>query len=443
MALKLSEEQRAKLEEIKAQNDKSKEKIDDAIGTVEEEVPEGDYQGKTLAELNEQNESLEATNATLMSFLGQPDTSQATAEELQPDDGLTHKFRSMGDFLVQLATEGPNREDETPVMKTWRATVKATQTVGDAQAGGTLVPTEYVTEVMERQRETNPILSRATIIPMATGKVSIPFIDGFDESKGKVMGNGQFYWEGEGEAYTETNAEFGTTELNLRKCTGAVRVSWELLKYSAVSIEGIIQKMFTQGVGVAITRGMIRGTGAKQPKGILKDGGHKIEVAKATNQVADTYIYDNILDQVAQQYSPGGDIGTGSFLANKTVLPQLGKLSISVGTGGSGIFLVNQSIQGRPTFALLGLAVDFNGQMPIVGDAGDITLCDWPNGYLVGQPAGGAGVETAESMHLYFNYGDMAFRAIFPMDGAPWWPEEFKPAYGDSQAPFVTIAARA
>jgi len=442
MALKLSKEQKEQLLKIVGTSEKAIPKIDEAIETVETEVPEGDYQAETVKKLEAEKAELEGTVTSLMKYLEQPEKPPIEVGEPQPDGVLEHDFRSMGDFMLKLATEGPNREATAPELIRWRETLKANQAAGDPATGGTLIPTEYVAQIMERARQENPIMANATIIPMETGKAAIPFIDGFDESQGKTMGNGQFYWEGESEQFTETNALFGTTELNLRKLAAQVRVTWELKKFSAISIEPILARMFDQGLNTALSRGFIRGTGVKQPKGILQSGGHKIDTPKAQGQIANTYVYDNILDQVARHYSATGDIGDGSFIANKTVLPQLGKLSVVVGAGGSGIFLVNNQIQGKPVFSLLGLPVKFNGQMPIVGDVGDVTLADWRGGYLVGEPVGGGGLETEQSIHLYFDYGDTAFRAITAMDGQPWWPSEFKPAFGDSQAPFVTVAAR-
>jgi HK97 family phage major capsid protein len=449
----LTQEERELLEKIKAKNTlrlaevttTSKagiEQIADAVEVVEAEVSDGDYKGETLETLKAKSAELESAVELLMKNMAMPDKAPLLDGEPQPEGVLEHDFKSMDDFMVKLALEGPNREATSPELKRWRETCKASQSAGDPATGGTLIPTEYIERIMERARVDNPIMANATIIPMATGKAVIPFINGFDESQGKTAGNGQFYWEGESEVFTEVNALFGSTELNLRKLAASVRVTWELLKYSAISIEPILARMFDQSLSTALSRGFIRGTGVKMPKGILQDGGHKLEIPKAAEQVKDTYIYDNILDQVARHYSADGDIGNGFFMANKTTLPQLGKLSVVVGTGGSGIFLVNQQIQGKPVFQLLGLPLKFNGQMPIAGDAGDVTLADWPGGYLIGEPSGGAGLETEQSIHLYFNYGDTSFRAITAMDGAPWWPSEFKPAFGASQAPFVTIAAR-
>lgn len=441
---KIKDKNKAKLAEIVETSEKGIAVIKDAVETVEDEVPEGDYKGETLETLIAKNDELETTVTTLLKVLDKPEESPILEDRLEDGkkDRLPHKFNSLNDFMVKLALEGEHRQSTSPELKEWREVSKASQSAGDPATGGALIPTEYVEQIMERARTENPIMANATIIPMETAKVAIPFIDGFDESQGKTFGNGQFFWEGESEIFTETNAVFGTTELNLRKIAASVRVTWEMIKHSAISIEPILGRMFEQSLSTALSRGFIRGTGVKMPKGILADGAHRISIPKATNQVVNTFIYDNILDMVARLYSSGGDIGDGAFIANKTTLPELGKLSVVVGTGGSGIFLANQQIQGKPTFALLGLPVNFDGQMPIVGDEGDITLANWRDGYLVGEPAGGAGMETEQSIHLYFNYGDTSFRAITAIDGAPWWPSEYTPAYGDTQALFVSVNAR-
>jgi len=447
--LNLTKEERALMNKIKqraglvAISDAKKvqeEQLKAQAEVLKADAPEGDKKSEEIAKRDAAIVTLQEEQKTLLKFLEKPDGLNIDIRETEEKPIRKNPFKSLGHMAADLMTEGLEKV-ESEELKIWRSEVKATQTVGAPETGGTLVPTEYVATALDRQRAINPVLSRATIIPMAYDKVVIPFLNGFDESQGKVFGNGQFYWEGEEEAFTESNFETGAVELNLKQAIGAVKVSRNLLKFSAVSIESLIQRVFDQGMSTAITKAAIRGTGAKQPKGVLTSGDHKVTVPKATNQIVNTFILDNVADMVARLYSGDDDIGAGSWFSNRTVLPQLIKLSLAVGTGGSGVFLTNQDVKGKPTYSLLGIPLSWSSQMSIVGDVGDICLFDWSQ-YLVGQPAGRPGAETETSIHLYFNTAHTSFRIIFDMDGQPWWPENFKPARGDTQAPFIELAAR-
>ncbi len=53
------------------------------------------------------------------------------------------------------------------------------------------------------------------------------------------------------------------------------------------------------------------------------------------------------------------------------------------------------------------------------------------------------GMETATSMHLYFDADAAAFRTIFRMDGQPKIAAPISPAKGANKlSPFVQLAAR-
>ncbi len=114
-------------------------------------------------------------------------------------------------------------------------------------------------------------------------------------------------------------------------------------------------------------------------------------------------------------------------------------MSVSVGTGGSAIFV--NSAQEAPDFRLMGLPLRFSSQMSAIGDSGDAMLNDWRQ-YLIGQPTGQANAELTQSIHLKFDYDQTAYKFVFYMDGQPWWKEAFIPLYGDTQSPFVKLEAR-
>jgi len=190
---------------------------------------------------------------------------------------------------------------------------------------------------------------------------------------------------------------------------------------------------------LAMNKAVLRGTGAGQPLGVI---GHQatIEVPKEDGQPNQSLIYDNVLEMMAVLYSADDGLGSGIWYANKNLFPQMGKLSLAVGAGGSGVFLTNSQIQMSPGMAFLGLTLRLSRYMSSKGDAGDIGLFDWTQ-YLIGQPTGEQ-VETAQSIHLRFDYNEMTFRFNTELGGMPWWPEKYTPLYGDQQSPFVTLAER-
>jgi len=421
---------------------------------IEDQAPEGDAKADALKDNADRIASLEETVKELTEQLTKPDYSSIDAEvdpdaveELIDESGQPkHSFKSMGDFTSQIYTQGPNGAKASDEMKRWQGEsaeyIKATQTVGAAETGGTLVPIEYASAALERARTESYIYANAVKIPMGTQTIDMPYIESFNERDGRVDGNVEWLWKGEEAQLTARNFESGVVSLRLNKCTGFCKVTDELLKFSPQSIETLVSNSFNRGLIRAINRSCLRGTGAGQPRGVI-GAPCTIDVPKATGQVADTFVYRNVLDMTARLYADDDNgIGEGAWFANKTVLPQVGLLNVAVGTGGYGIFLANNSIQGKPEMSLLGIPLKWSSLCGKVGDSGDIGLYNWAK-YLIGHPAGGEGMEVASSIHFYFDYASTAYRFIFYMDGQPWWPTEFVPEYGDSQSPFLTLADRA
>jgi len=413
---------------------------------------------KTAREAND-TEALAGISKTQEEFAAALEEMKATIPEKripsqeEIEDNAEHnplhkgKFKSLNHFLTDMVKEAGN--NLTAEMADWRQVVadsgkkgmgniKATQTVGSMEAGGALMPEGFSTEVYERLIVESPIMRQAQIIPMQELILNIPYIAGFDESQGFYFGNVKWYWTGEGATKTSTNFETGTVTLQLNELTGMVTATDLLLKHSPTSVKAIIDRAFSRGMAQAITRACIRGTGAGMPQGVF-NAVCEIERAKETGQAADVITTRNLYDMLARLYSPDGRVGEGTWYANKTTMPTLGELTIGVGTGGTALFL--DRIQDPAVWRLLGMEIEFNTMMSAVGDNGDIGLFDWSQ-YMIGQ-WGSGGVEEDMSIHLYFDTNKTAFRFVTLFDGRCWWPETFKPEYGDPQSPFVTLAERA
>lgn len=355
-------------------------------------------------------------------------------------------FKNFIHFAHDVFKAGAGGRGETEALTTWRGKSEViekevgspSQSAGDAEAGGYLIPTEFSTMLMERAVERSDIMQRAMIIPMATNKLDIPYLDGFNEATGKVAGNIEFLWKGEKAAYAAKDFVLGLIELNLRKCTGLAYMTDEILKFSPISAEPILIRAFDHGLNKALTKAFIRGTGAGQPLGVL-NAPATVEVAKEPEQAADTFVYENMLKMFARNYDAEGMNEDAIWQANKAIVPQLGLMNIGVGTGGTALFVVNA--QDKPKFTLFGSPLVFNSNFSALGDSGDIMYNDWSQ-YLIGQPTGQNSYEMQQSIHLKFDYDQTCYKFTFYIDGKPWWAKPFQPEYGDALSPFVKLEAR-
>ena len=98
------------------------------------------------------------------------------------------------------------------------------------------------------------------------------------------------------------------------------------------------------------------------------------------------------------------------------------------------------ALQGSPYGSLLGRPVMVSQHAEAFSSAGDVQLHDLSY-YRTITKAGG--IETATSMHLFFDAGATAFRVTFRMDGAPKLKAAISQSKGaNTLSPFVRLGAR-
>ena len=200
--------------------------------------------------------------------------------------------------------------------------------------------------------------------------------------------------------------------------------------------------MDKQAVAIAddLVECIMFGTGVGKPLGAFVGTSPCVQVAKETGQTADTIVAENIINMNSVIYT--GSRGKGNWYYNGEALPQLETMAIAVGTGGIPAYwpaggLASDSparIKGRPAYE--------TDHCSALGDAGDIVFADWSQ-YLL---ATKGSVNTAMSIHLRFDYDEVAFRSTFRVDGRPSWDSNLKPRKGDTDrrvSPFVKLAERA
>ena len=103
------------------------------------------------------------------------------------------------------------------------------------------------------------------------------------------------------------------------------------------------------------------------------------------------------------------------WLINQDVEPQLFTMTIGVGTGGIATYMPPGGLSGKPFATLLGRPVLPVEWCPTLGTVGDIVLADLSQYVTISK----GGVDSAQSMHLRFDFDEQAFRFIFRVDGQP------------------------
>lgn len=157
--------------------------------------------------------------------------------------------------------------------------------------------------------------------------------------------------------------------------------------------------------------------------GILNSNNPSIVTQDAeSGQGASTIIYDNIVKMYSRMYTAGH--ANAIWIANIDTFPQLALMNLAVGTGGAAVWLPAGGASGKPYNTLLGHELIFSEKAKSLGTAGDIAFVDLTQ-YYIAQKAGG--VKFDSSMHIRFDYDEMAFRFVMRYDGQPTWKSKLTP----------------
>ena len=120
--------------------------------------------------------------------------------------------------------------------------------------GGYLVPEEFERQIVTTLDEANVIRSLAKVITTGSER-KIPVAATHSVAQ----------WTAENGAYQESNPTFGQKQIDAYKLTDLIRVSQELLQYSAFDLESYIAGEFARAFGIAEEQAFCVGTGTGQP----------------------------------------------------------------------------------------------------------------------------------------------------------------------------------
>jgi HK97 family phage major capsid protein len=299
--------------------------------------------------------------------------------------------------------------------------------------GGFLIPETVRADLLMVALETAIVRPRAMVIPMETLRVPFPSVDETTHS-GSLFGGIVCYWTEEGGALQDTSASFSRVILEAKKLTAYTAVPNELISDSPASFQAFLDQVLPQAIAFYEDVACFTGTGVGEPRGFL-NANALVSVTKESGQAAATILWENIVKMYARMLP--SSLNRAVWVASIDTFPELATMALSVGTGGSAIWL-NNGVAGPP-MTILGRPVIFTEKAKVLGTAGDINFVDFGY-YLMGDRQV---MSAMSSPHFKFQNDQTAFRIIERVDGQPWIQSAITPQNGGATlSPYVTIETR-
>lgn len=404
--------------------------------TAEEQGQLADHVAKaeSLQARIEQAEKLASMSAGLSDAGGVEIGASATltvTENLASDP--KRGFKSFGEFAQAVATA--QREGGLPDqrLRIGAAAPGTAANEGSGADGGFAVPPQYSSDIFKLS------LGEGSLLPLTdntevTGNSMV-----FPKTEQTPWGtNGvRAYWQAEAAQATATKLSLGTQTLRLHKLMALVPLTDELVA-DTNALESFLPELVGDSIRWKTNEAILFGSGNGQPLGAFNSGA-LITVAKESGQATLTLDRMNIAKMAARL--PFNDtLRNQVWIMNNDAMPYLWTLNsnnqiLYLPYGGA-----NGAFQNAPNGTLLGRNVITSQHAPTFSSANDVTLLDLSY-YRTITKAGG--MQTATSLHLYFDADALAFRVTFRIDGSPKIASPINPAKGSNQlSPFVGLAAR-
>lgn len=347
-----------------------------------------------------------------------------------------HGFKSVGEFLktVCQAQKPSSSIDERLLIGSSRgaASVSNFGSEGSAQDGGFLVPPQFAQEIFQLSLGEDSLLPLTDNVEITGNTMAFPK----DETTPWGSNGIRAYWQGEATPAVSTKPVLGLSTLRLKKLMALVPVTDELLDDTNALSTYLPDKIATS-IRWKTNESILFGSGTGVPVGCMGSA-TTVTVAKESGQATQTLMPQNLAKMISRL--PPASFAKAVWIVNNDVLPALFTLTL----GNYPIYLPNGlnvgGIQVSPYGTLLGRPVFVSQHANTFSGQGDVLLADLSY-YQTITKAGG--LQTATSMHLYFDADMTAFRTTFRMDGQSKIAAPIAPAKGSAtMSPFIQLGAR-
>ena len=351
-----------------------------------------------------------------------------------------HGFRSVGEFMQAVfQAEKPGKGiDERLLIGGGSVGNRAAAAPGTfsneaaGQDGGFLVPPQFSQQIFQLSLGEDSLLPLTDNVEITGNSMAFPK----DETTPWGTNGIRAYWQGEAQSAVATKPVLGLATLRLKKLMALVPTTDELLD-DANALTSYLPQKVALSIRWKTNESILFGAGNGVPVGAL-GAGATVTVAKESGQATQTLLPQNLAKMIARL--PTGSFANAVWIVNNDVLPALFTLSL----GNYPIYLPTGlpvgGIQISPYGTLLGRPVFVSQHANTFSSQGDVILVDLSY-YQTITKAGG--MQTATSMHLYFDADLTAFRTTFRMDGQSKIVAPIAPAKGaTTMSPYIQLGAR-
>lgn len=407
----------------------------------------------SMDRLAEIHERLNALNTEIETVESIRDQMGSTAQPVQNPQDQTHREATFGEQLQRVAVEGYRRTGRRLDGVVLRENAASGQNETVPKDGGILLSPTVTTALLEGVREQSFFLPRVRKLAVGpnSNSVEMPYWPNADHSDANRFGGAKAYWMNEGEKYTPSKTQFATRSVKLAKL-GALGYATEEMLRDSTYLESIMTDAFISAMTWEADEAIVSGAGTVEgqtarPLGFLNSGNKAlITVAKDANQAAKTVSAANIM-AMYNRMSP--EVRSRAiWLVNPDVETQLMLMTIQTGSITAGettanigqlVYMPPNGLSGQPYGTLLGRPVVPNEHMSAIGSMGDIAFVDPAEYFWLERD----GLRQASSLHVRFEYDEMAFKFTWRCNGLPARLTASTPAKGSTtRSAYVTLAAR-
>jgi HK97 family phage major capsid protein len=298
--------------------------------------------------------------------------------------------------------------------------------------GGFLIPPEFSKQIFTLSLTDDALLPLTDNTDVSGNSMVFPK----DETTPWGTDGVRAYWQAEAAAATATKPKFGTSILRLHKLMALVPLTDELVS-DTNSLDSYLPGKVSDSIRWKVNEALLFGNGNGQPLGAFNSGAVVVQAKETVvAQAANTVVIENITRMVARLIPPS--FSKAVWMITPDALPSVWGLTTA---NGFPMWMANtQGIQGSPYGTLLGRPIMVSQHAAAFSTQGDISLVDMS--YMRSITKAG-GVQTATSLHLYFDADATAFRATFRVDAQPKIAAPISQAKGlNTLSPFIQLAAR-